>query len=192
MDMVCKLLLLCKLEHYREKVPNEKDLQDKWRKAVTHPGKYVNLLVGQLNDKDLSSEIDEENHYDSEPWDRVTKNFFLAYHQVKTQERWFASRPDEAEHYKRFQVRTCVLFLYVQMDCKLTVLVLQLWHSQQAADGNAPGHPLGFDGYRQFGPVEVVGVRGGSYDLPNINVIEVGNNAAADCLDDNSASCFSG
>jgi hypothetical protein len=86
------------------------DLQDEWRKAVTHPGKYVNLLVGQLNDKDLRSEIDEENLYNSEPWDRVTKNFFLAYHQVKAQARWFASRPDEAEHYKRFQVRTCVLF----------------------------------------------------------------------------------
>ncbi len=77
---------------------------------MTHPGKYVNLLVGQLNDKDLRLEIDEENLYDSEPWDRVTKNFFLAYHQVKVQARWFALRPDEAEHYKRFQVRTCVYF----------------------------------------------------------------------------------
>ncbi len=40
-----QLLLLCKLERYREKVPDEKDLQDEWRKAMTHPGKYVNLLV---------------------------------------------------------------------------------------------------------------------------------------------------
>ncbi len=73
---------------------------------MTHPGKYVNLLVGQLNNKDLRSEIDEENLYNSEPWDQVTKNFFLAYHQFKAQAPWFASRPDEAEHYKRFQVRT--------------------------------------------------------------------------------------
>jgi hypothetical protein len=77
---------------------------------MTHPSKYVNLLVGQLDNKDLRSEIDKENLYDSEPWDRVTKNFFLAYHQVKAQAGWFASRPDEAEHYKRFQVRTCVLY----------------------------------------------------------------------------------
>ncbi len=34
-----QLLSHCKLEHYREKVPNDKDLQDEWRKAVTHPGK---------------------------------------------------------------------------------------------------------------------------------------------------------
>ncbi len=101
-------------------------------------------------------------------------------------------RPDEAEHYKRFQVRTCVLFLYVQTDCKLTVLVLQLWYSQQAADGNAPVHPLGFDGYRQFGPIKVVGAGGGGDDLPNIDVIVEGNNAATKCLDDNSASRFSG
>jgi hypothetical protein len=159
--------------------------------AVTAPGKYVNLLVGQLDDEDLRAERDEENHYNSEPWDRVTKNFFLAYHQVKAQARWYASRLDEAEHYKRFQVRTCVLFLYVQTDCKLTVLVLQLWYSQQAAEGNAPGHPLGFDGYRQFGPIEVVGAGGGGDNLLNIDVIAVGNDASTKCLDDNSVSCFS-
>jgi hypothetical protein len=65
-------------------------------------------LVGQLNNNDLRVERDEENHYNSEPWDLVTKNFFFAYHQVKAQARWFASRPDDAEHYKWFQVRTCV------------------------------------------------------------------------------------
>jgi hypothetical protein len=47
-----QLLSLCKLERYREKVSDEKDLQDEWRKAMTHPGKYVNLLVGQLDNED--------------------------------------------------------------------------------------------------------------------------------------------
>jgi hypothetical protein len=75
---------------------------------MTHPGKYVNLLVGQLNNNDLREERDKENHYDSEPWDLVTKNSFLAYHQVKAQARWFALRPNEVEHYRRFQLRTCV------------------------------------------------------------------------------------
>jgi hypothetical protein len=101
-------------------------------------------------------------------------------------------RPDEAEHYKRFQVRTCVLFLYVQTGCKLTVLVLQLWYSQQAVDSNAPGHPLGFDGYRQFGPIKVVGAGGGGDNLLNIDMIAVDKDAATKCLDDDSASCFSG
>ncbi len=82
-----QLLLLRELEHYCEKVPDEKDLQDKWRKAMTHPSKYVNLLVGRLDNKDLRSEINKENLYNSEPCDRVTKNFFLAYHQVKAQVR---------------------------------------------------------------------------------------------------------
>ncbi len=63
--------------------------------------------------------------------------------------------------------------MYVQTDCNLTVLFLQLWYSQQAAEGNAPGHPLGFDGYRQFGPIEVVGAGGGVDNLPNIDVIAV-------------------
>jgi hypothetical protein len=45
---------------------------------------------------------------------------------------------------------------------------------------------------RQFGPIEVVGAGGGGEDLPNIDVIAVGKDAAADGLDDDSASCFSG
>ncbi len=103
-----QLLLLCNLELYHDKFPNKQDLQDKWKKAMTHPGKYVNLLVGQLDNNDLRAERDEENHYNSEPWDLVTKNIFLAYHQVKAQARWFVLRPNEAEHYERFQVRTCI------------------------------------------------------------------------------------
>jgi hypothetical protein len=69
-----QLLLRCKLERYCDKFPDKKDLQDEWKMAVTHPGKYINLLVGQLDNKDLSAERDEENHYDSEPWDRATKS----------------------------------------------------------------------------------------------------------------------
>ena len=28
-------------------------------------------------------------------------------------------------------------------------------------EGNVPGHPLGFDGYRDFGPIKMVGGEGG-------------------------------
>jgi len=38
---------------------------------------------------------------------------------------------------------------------------LQLWYSKQAVEGNTPGHPLGFDRYGKFGPIKVVGGRGG-------------------------------
>jgi hypothetical protein len=77
------------------------------------------------------------------------------------------------------------------MDCNLTILFLQLWYSQQAAEGNVPWHQLGFDGYRQFGPIKVVGAGGGGDNLSNIDVIVGGNNAAANGLDDDSTSCFS-
>jgi hypothetical protein len=73
------------------------------------------------------------------------------------------------------------------------LVILQLWYSQQAAEGHAPGHPLGFDGYWQFRPIKVVvRVGGGGDDLPKIGAIAVGGSAAADGSDDNSASCFSG
>ena len=50
---------------------------------------------------------------------------------------------------------------------------------------------MGFDGYRQYGPIKVVGAEGGGDNLPNIDVIVVGNDVAANGLDDNSASRFS-
>jgi hypothetical protein len=107
-DWGLQLLLLPSLERYCRLLPMEEDLQDKWEAAVMHPSKYVNLLVGQRNNKDLRAESDKENHYDSGPWDRVTKNYFLAYHQVKAHARWVTSRPNEAENLRRFQVRACV------------------------------------------------------------------------------------
>ncbi len=107
-DWGLQLLSLPNLARYRRLLPMEEDLQDKWEAAVTHPGKYGNHLVGQCNAKDLRAKSDEENHYNSGPWDRVTKNYFLAYHQVKVHTRWVVLRPDEAENLRRFQVRACV------------------------------------------------------------------------------------
>ena len=66
-----------------------------------------------------------------------------------------------------------------RLNCNLTILFIQLWYSQQVAEGNAPGHPLGFDGYKHFGPIKMVHAGGGGDDLPNIDVIAVSNDAAA-------------
>ena len=38
------------LERYCDQFPNEENCQDEWRAAITHKGKYVNLLVGQKID----------------------------------------------------------------------------------------------------------------------------------------------
>ena len=80
-------------------------------------------------------------------------------------------------------------------NCRLNVLLVsQLWYSQQAAAGDAPGHSLGFNGYREFEPIEVVaGEEGGGETLPNIGAIAVGGNDAAEGSGDNcAASRFSG
>jgi hypothetical protein len=105
------LLLLDNLELYRIIFPDKEDLQDKWEAVVNNGGKYVNLLVGFLTDEDIRAARDEENHYDEELWNRVTKNYYLAYHQVKAHLHWLATRPDEAEHYRRFQVSKCLFYM---------------------------------------------------------------------------------
>ncbi len=106
--MGLRLLSLPDLTRYRRLLPAEEALQNEWGTAVNHRGKYVNLLVGQLNDNEIRAERDEENHYDEEPHAWVTKNYFLAYHQVMAHSRWVESRPEEAESLRRFQVRTSV------------------------------------------------------------------------------------
>ncbi len=96
------------LEQYQEKYPDEENMQDEWSAVIRLPCKYVKLLVGQKTDEDVREETDEENPYDPDDWDTIQKNYFLAYHQAKAHARWCATRPDEAAHYRRFQVRTCV------------------------------------------------------------------------------------
>jgi hypothetical protein len=103
-----QLLSLLDLKRYRNEFPKAENLQDEWEVAVTNPPKYVSLLVGQQDDEDQKAETDEENYYNSSPWYQKTKNFLLAYSQVKAQTHWFVSRSDEVEHYKKFQVRTCI------------------------------------------------------------------------------------
>ena len=49
-----KLLAVKDLERYRKKFPNEEDIQEDWSAVICLPGKYVNLLVGQQTDEDLS------------------------------------------------------------------------------------------------------------------------------------------
>ena len=108
-----ELLSELDLERYCDNFSDEENIQEEWRAVITHEGKYVNLHVGQKSDEDVREETDEENYYDDESWEQVTKNYYLAYHQVKAHARWLESRPDEAEHYRRFQVRTSHLILYV-------------------------------------------------------------------------------
>jgi hypothetical protein len=74
-----KLLLLLDLNHYRNEFLDEENLQDEWEAAMTNPGKYINLLVGQCDDKDQRAETDEENYYNSLPWDQKTKNFLTGF-----------------------------------------------------------------------------------------------------------------
>jgi hypothetical protein len=113
------LLLLDNLERYHIIFPDEEDLQDKWEAVVNNSGKYVNLVVGLLTNNDIRAARDEENHFDEELWNRVTKNYYLAYHQVKAYLRWLATRPDEAEHYRRLQVSKCLFSMCCNFDTQL-------------------------------------------------------------------------
>ena len=70
-----KLLSHLDLKRYRSKFPDEKDLQDEWKDAVTNRGKYVNLLVGQQTEEDQRRETDEENYYDDSSWEQKKRTF---------------------------------------------------------------------------------------------------------------------
>ena len=77
------LLTRSELNRYRELIPEDKDLQDEWEAAIDDPKKYVSLLVGQMDDDEQWAETDKENYHDPSNRERTTKNYCLAYHEVK-------------------------------------------------------------------------------------------------------------
>ena len=99
-----RLLRQSELDRYRELIPEDVDRQDEWFAAIGDPGKWVKLLVGQMDDEEQRAERDEENYHDCSEWEQTTKKFYLSYHELKAHIRCVASRPAEAEAYKRFQV----------------------------------------------------------------------------------------
>ena len=103
-----RLLQQAELDRYRELMPEDDGRQEEWEAAIKDPGKCVSLLVGQMDDEEQREERDEENYYDCSEWEQTTQGYFLSYHEVKAHLLWVASRPAEAEAYKRFQVSDCV------------------------------------------------------------------------------------
>ena len=118
------LLTLSELERYRELIPDAEDCQDEWGAAIEDPGKYVTLLVGQMDDEEQRAEKDKENYHDCSEWEQTTQNYFLSYHEVKAHLRWVASRPAEAEAYKRFQVGDCMHLFHFFMNQSLIHLIM--------------------------------------------------------------------
>ena len=115
-----RLLRQSELDRYRELSPEDVGRQDEWCAAIGDPGKYVTLLVGQIDDEEQREERDEENFYDCSEWEQTTQSYYLAYHEVKAHLRWVASRPAEAEAYKRFQVSDYVHLTSFVMNQTLT------------------------------------------------------------------------
>ena len=98
------LLTRPELDRYRELIPDDKDLQDEWEAAIDDPEKYVSLLVGQMDDDEQRAETDKEDYHKPSEWEWTTKNYFLAYHEVKAHLRWVGLMPAKAEAYRWFQV----------------------------------------------------------------------------------------
>ena len=103
-NMAGCLLTCSELDRYHELIPDNQDCQVEWESAIDDPKKYVSLLVGKMDDDEQRAEADEENHHDPSKWERTTKNYFLAYHEVKAHLKWVLSRPANSAAYKRCQV----------------------------------------------------------------------------------------
>ena len=58
------LLTRHELDRYRDLIPDNEDLQDKWEAAMDDTGKYVSLLIGQKDDEEQRVELEEENYHD--------------------------------------------------------------------------------------------------------------------------------
>ena len=115
------LLTRSELDRYREIIPDNEDRQDECEVAIYDPKKYVSLLVGQMDDDEQRVEADNENYQDPSKWERTTKNYFLAYHEVNAHLKWISSRPAKAEAYKRFQVSDYLRFISLSGTCRSSI-----------------------------------------------------------------------
>ena len=114
----CKdILTPNRLDNYQQLFKDEEDLQVQWEAAVDHPKLGVSLLIGQLDDDDLRKIGDEEIWHNTGNYDKMKKDYFLAYHQVHAHRRFLEECPDEVVHFRRFQA----------------------WYRQQVAGGHVPG-----------------------------------------------------
>ncbi len=124
-----RLLTHTKLDRYCELMPDNKDLQDKWEAEIDDPKKYVSLLVGQMDDDEQQAKLDKENYHNPSKWERTTKSYFIAYHEVKAHLKWVLSRPAEAEAYTRFQVSDCLRSISLSGTCCSSVYSLDVVQS---------------------------------------------------------------
>ena len=111
------LLMRSESDQYRELIPDNKDCQVEWESAIDDPKKYVSFLVGQMDDDEKRVEADKENYHEPSEWEQTTKNYFLAYHEVKAHLNWVSLRPAEAGAYRRFQVSECLRFISLSGTC---------------------------------------------------------------------------
>ena len=118
-----RLLTRTALDRYRELMPDDENHQDEWEAVISDPEKYVSLLVGQIDAEEQREEADEENYYNCSEWEQTTRNYFLSYHEVRAHLHWVASRPAEAEAYKRFQVCDCMRLFHFVMKQSLIHLI---------------------------------------------------------------------
>ena len=109
------LLTARELRRYRKLIPEDVDLQRDWEAAVDDPAKYVQLMLGQQGDEEQREESDDENYWPPFEAEQDKQNYYLAYHQVEAHLRYLATRPGEAEVYRKFQVSQwkslCVLLI---------------------------------------------------------------------------------
>ena len=136
------LLTRPELDRYRELIPDNEDLQDKWEAAIDDPKKYVTLLVGKNNDDEQRAELDEENYHDPFEREHTMHNYFLAYHEVKAHLQFIASRPAEAEFYKWVQVGECLRFFLLSGTCRSSIYCLGVVQSG-GGGGQCPGLSIG-------------------------------------------------
>ena len=144
------LLTRSELDRYRELIPDDEDCQDKWEAAIGDPEKYVSLLVGQIDDDEQRAGLDKENYHDLSEWERTTKSYFLAYHEVKVHLKWVLSRPAEAEAYTRFQVSDCLRSISLSGTCRSSIYSLDV---VQLAGGGGQSPRLSFRVWSIWGNV---------------------------------------
>jgi hypothetical protein len=72
------------------------DLYKEWTQATEARPRYINIMCGQINDKDKQAWKNDKNRFNDSSDNDHRQAFFLAHHQMLAYHQWLSYRPEEA------------------------------------------------------------------------------------------------
>ncbi len=96
----------------------EYDLYKEWTQVIEARPRYINIMSGQITDKDEQAWNHDQNQFDDYSDDDCRQACFLEHHQMLAYHQFFSFCPKEAALYCNFKVSksVCLALIIMKMS----------------------------------------------------------------------------